>query len=65
MSEKDERGAVLQYEVTPGAKAAYWADDIARKAVEDVFKHGGTFVLVVTDDAITMVQRPAAMLDDE
>jgi len=33
---------------------------IARTAVNDVIRNGGTFVLVVTEDKITMVQRPDA-----
>lgn len=70
------RGAVLQFEIdrerwrasTPSFHAANYAGEtpmermyaMAKTAACDTIYRGGTFVLVVTDKKITMVQRPDA-----
>ena len=69
-----DRGAVLQFEIdrkrfTGVAGANYSANTcgerpmdrvyhLARTAASDTIMNGGTFVLVVTPDKITMIQRP-------
>lgn len=69
-----DRSAMLQFEVSrkwwdelhhiellagrDGAKHRLFA--LASTACFDVLRNGGTFVLVVSSDTITMVQRPDA-----
>lgn len=68
----DERGSVLQFEIDRKrldlSTFVGMTDDshdrrirnIGNTALKDTLKHGGTFVLVVTETKITMVQRPEA-----
>lgn len=76
MAGKTDRGAVLQFEIdrrrwlgtNPHDMAGKYSSEtmperleyIARTAISDTLRHGGTFVMVVADDKITMVQRPDA-----
>lgn len=74
MSEKPQRGAVLQFEIdrtrwvesTPAFNGEYGDNPMKRlrfmvkTAVCDTVNNGGTFVLVVTADKVTMIQRPDA-----
>lgn len=75
MSAPDKHGAVLQFEIDRKRwaetdtvhRSGGYADTpdrrletIAKLAVGDTLRSGGTFVLVVTADKITMVQRPEA-----
>lgn len=68
---KPDRGAVLQFEIDrercngystqPGAeRPMHRIFNLAHCAAWDTISNGGTFVLVVTPDKITMVQRPTA-----
>lgn len=65
------QGAVLQFEMDRQRLGAYSTDPgfekpygrlrhLAHTALLDTFANGGTFVLVVSDTKITMVQRPDA-----
>lgn len=67
----NDRGAVLQFEVDRKRMAGYSTEpgvekpwhrifNLAQCAAWDTISNGGTFVLVVTPDKITMVQRPTA-----
>lgn len=74
MSGAKDRGAVLQFEISrewwnalhhiqllgsnDGARHRLFA--LASTACSDVLRNGGTFVLVVGKEKITMVQRPDA-----
>jgi hypothetical protein len=73
--QKAPRGAVFQFEIdrkrfldrdsfqcerTVGETPVGRIEAIAKTAVVDTLRHGGTFIIVVTDDKITMVQRPDA-----
>jgi hypothetical protein len=77
-----ERGAVLQFEIdrerwrltsgdtyraaTTGEKPSDRLYYMAQTAVNDTLLNGGTFVLVVSETKVTMVQRPEATeLDEE
>lgn len=78
---KGERGAVLQLEidrarwlgVASADIAGKYSDEkqidrlhyIARTAISDTIRNGGTFVLVASPDKITMVQRPDAETFDD
>jgi hypothetical protein len=73
---KSKRGAVLQFEIdrerwhatedhfsvdqysgeSPGGRLF----GMVKTAAIDTIRNGGTFVLVVTDEKITMIQRPDA-----
>lgn len=71
-----DRGAVLQIEIdrkrwssvaprdysanTVGEQPQERICHIAKTAAADTIRNGGTFVLVVSDDKITMIQRPDA-----
>jgi len=72
---KSTRGAVLQFEIDrkrwnddASFNVAKYSSEtpydrlyaMAKTAVCDTIFKGGTFVLVATDDKITMVQRPDA-----
>lgn len=74
MGEKD-RGAVLQFEIDRkrwlgtsekdiaskiGESQSERLHFIARTAISDTIRNGGTFVLVASTDKITMVQRKDA-----
>lgn len=73
---KSDRGALLQFECDRNRMKGYSSKPgiespsdriyhIAHCAAWDTIQNGGTFVLVVTPDKITMVQRPEAeSLDD-
>lgn len=72
----NDRGAVLQIEIdrkrwcgvadrdysanTVGEKAHERLVHLAKTAAADTIRNGGTFVLVVSADKVTMVQRPDA-----
>lgn len=71
MTEKKDRGAVLQFEIDRQRMRQYSGDpglegpvrrvrSLAETAVIDTLVNGGTFVLVVSETKITMVQRPDA-----
>lgn len=66
-----DRGAVLQFEIDRKRMSNYSHDPglevphkrlahLAHTAMLDTINNGGTFVLVVTEAKITMVQRPDA-----
>jgi hypothetical protein len=81
MAKASDRGAVLQFEIdrkrwlsVAGVDiASKYSDEkqfdrlhyIARTAISDTIRNGGTFVLVASADKITMVQRPDAEDFDE
>ena len=63
------RGAVLQFEIDrkrwsgkpfPGDTTNGVLERLVAGTAMDTLRKGGTFVLVVTDDKLTMVQRPDA-----
>lgn len=74
MSQEATRGAVLQFEisrewwnklhltqlVSSQENALQRLYSMASSAACDVIRNGGTFVLVVSEKKITMVQRPDA-----
>jgi hypothetical protein len=75
MANKSDRGAVMQFEfdreriLAMKRKAARGtaeitvnvsAHDVIRGALQDVFDNGGTLVVVVNTNKITVVQRPDA-----
>lgn len=71
---KSDRGAVMQFEFdrnrvramtretnrVGNTKPNAIAHDIIRAALQDVFDNGGTLVVVVGDEKMTVVQRPDA-----
>jgi hypothetical protein len=71
---KDRRGAVMQFEFDRSrvramsriteryskTNANVTAHDVIRAALQDVFDNGGTLVVVVGEEKITVVQRPDA-----
>jgi hypothetical protein len=76
----DVPGAVLQFEVDRKRWVSTNSNDIASKigesqterlhfiartAISDTIRNGGTFVLVASPDKITMVQRPDAETFDD
>lgn len=76
MTKAKDRGAVLQFECTRERLRGYSADPglekptdriyhMAHAAAWDTIKNGGTFVLVVSADKITMIQRPDAETFDD
>lgn len=76
MTDKKTRGAVLQFEIDRKRWYGTSTSDVsrelsgesqegrlkclARTALNDTIRNGGTFVMVVTPDKITVVQRPDA-----
>jgi hypothetical protein len=75
MAKISDRGAVMQFEfdrkriramarTTPvnysPTSANYQAHEIIRDALQDVFDNGGTLVVVISPEKITVVQRPDA-----
>lgn len=76
MNNAKDRGAVLQFEIdrrrwlntsghdfsanSVGEKPGERLRHMVRTAAADTLANGGTFVLVVTPDKVTMIQRPDA-----
>lgn len=74
MTKKKDRGAVMQFEFDKRRLRAMTretrryetenvnthAHDVIRGCLQDVFENGGTLVVVVSDDKMTVVQRPDA-----
>lgn len=74
MAAQKDRGAVLQFEFDKKRLRAMkretrryetesvniHAHDVIRGCMEDVFENGGTLVVVVSPEKITVVQRPDA-----
>jgi len=75
MAKASDRAAVIQFEfdrkriramsrTTPAnyspTGANYQSHEIIRDALQDVFDNGGTLVVVVSAEKITVVQRPEA-----
>lgn len=59
MKDEDTKGCVLQLEYRR-KKNAYHLNSIAKEAMEDTLANGGTFVLVVGPERVTIVQRVKA-----
>ena len=53
---KTERTAVLQMEYVKKGRG-WHCQQIAKEAMEDTFERGGTFVLIVDPEKVTIVQR--------